>query len=39
MMPDLCLIRAPSNLAELVLHDAVEDDFGNLLKPTLESDR
>jgi len=25
-------------MAELVLHDAAEDDFGNLLKPTLESD-
>ncbi len=25
-------------MAELVPHDATEDDFGNLLKPTLESD-
>jgi len=25
-------------MAGLVLHDAAEDDFGKLLKPTLESD-
>ncbi len=33
-----CNCSRACSMAGLVLHDAAEDDFGTLLKPTLESD-